>query len=118
VARQGIERVREQSLIFAGVCARRMAFSDPLFVAGTLNRIARSQTRTTLRLSRPARTSPGWLPVCHWRDRFTEIPASTSWSALPQAGGEIRAEAGTIASAGGPDGNGLAQHIPACRVQA
>ena len=57
-----------------------MAFSDPLFVAGTSKRVANSQTWAALRFSRLARMRPGWLPLCQGRDRFAEIPEATAWS--------------------------------------
>jgi hypothetical protein len=64
-----------------------------------------------LRLSRPARTSPGELLLCHRRDRFTEIPAATAWSQRWRVD-DIRAEAARAGGAGGPDGgSGVAQRI-------
>jgi hypothetical protein len=64
---------------FRGELVARTAFSDPLFVAGTSKRVAKSQTRPTLRFSRRARISPGWFPLCQDRDRLTEIPKATAW---------------------------------------
>jgi len=75
-----VARVRQQPLIFAASLQPRMAFSDPLLVAGTSKRVANSQTCSALRFSRRARISPGWLPLCQGRDRLTEIPEATAWS--------------------------------------
>jgi hypothetical protein len=75
-----VSGVRQQPLIFAASLQPRMAFSDPLLVAGTSKRAANSQTWPALRFSLLARISPGWFPLCQRRDRPTEIPKAAAWS--------------------------------------
>jgi hypothetical protein len=93
-----------------------MAFSDPLFVAGTSKRSANSQTWAALRLSRRARTSPGWLPLCQGLDRFTEIPKATPLVvAVAQPGQEGGFQAGLAGGPGGLDRGGrLAEGVACC----
>src|SRR5215471_16207015 len=57
-----VGRVRQQPETFAAILSPRIACSLPLFLAGTSKRVVNSQTWSALRLSRCARTSPGWLP--------------------------------------------------------
>ena len=79
-----------------------MAFSDPLFVAGTSKRVANSQTWAALRFSRLGQDQPGVVSLVpatgqvHGESRRRRPGAV----AVAQAGQEDRAEARAVARRG------------------
>ena len=75
-----VASVRRQPEILAAVLWPRMAVSDPLLVAGTSKRVARTQIWSVLRCRRRASCRSGWLPLCHRRDRLVEIAAAVPLS--------------------------------------
>src|SRR5438552_12261981 len=92
---------------FRGELVARTAFSDPLFVAWTSKRVAKSQTRPALRFSRRARISPGWFPLVPGPGQVDRDPEGDGLVvAVAQPGQEGGVQAGAVTGAGGPDGGG------------